>query len=115
MEKGCEIIIGGDFNEAFSEGSVLREEFQDIGLQHLNSVYDLSHVRTYKRGRTQLDHIWISDSLIPNTTGFGILPFDYGLESDHRGLYVDIIFKSEPAVQKNSKRTLSSKNEKNVK
>ena len=114
IEAGREIIMGGDFNDAMTVGSTRREEFLDLGLIHLNSTYNLEQVRTYKRGRQQLDHIWISASLLSVTTGFGFLPFDFGLESDHRCIYVDICIRSEPQVKNKSQRTLSSKNEKNV-
>lgn len=107
--------MGGDFNTAMTEVSDQREALEEIGLLHLNSTRKLDHVRIYKWGSNQLENLCISESLLFEIKGFGFLPFDYGLESDHKCFYVDIRLKNDTESKKKSQRTLSSKNEQNAK
>ena len=84
-------------------GSEWKEILSELGPCHLNSTKSLETVRTHKWVPQQLDHIWVSESLVQEIMGFGFLPFDYSLESDHRGVYVDIgIRTSEPPPKKNA-------------
>ena len=50
-------------------------------------------------------------------TGFGYLPFDYGFDSDHRGMFIDISSKDVNELQASGRRRrkLKSKNPKSVK
>lgn len=45
---------------------------------------------TYERGSSRLDYAIGSASLLPFITRCGYLPFFQGVQSDHRGLFLDI-------------------------
>ena len=45
---------------------------------------------THIQGSTQIDHIWISQQLVPYIDAFGSPAFNDGVLSDHRMLFMDI-------------------------
>ena len=71
---------------------------------------------THKQGSKTIDHVWVSPCLQDLITGYGYLPYDLGLISDHRGMFVNLHLSRGrfPTVNRNTTRKLNSKNVQNV-
>ena len=115
--QGEAIILMLDANEeARSPNSQLRRTMDNISMTNLHHMlHGEGCPNTYQGGREQIDHIYGCPTVAAHTTRAGVLPFHYGIDTDHRGLYVDIdvynIFKSNTAEIRNPPpRKLSSKN-----
>ena len=92
LNSGNELIIAGDFNEPLGEvKNGLHEKLQELGLVNLISekLLDKEIPRTYRRGSSCIDHIYMTNTVLDSVKAYGIAPFDYFINSDHRGLYVD--------------------------
>ena len=93
-QQGCDIILGGDFNESLREPNSalasLAEDFQ------LHDVYASLHggsnaPATYNRGsRCILDYIFMTERLVSQVKESGYLAFGDCIASDHRGQFVDL-------------------------
>ena len=93
------------------------DHLQMTNLHHL--LHGEGCPKTYIQGSHQIDHIYGCPRVAQNTTNAGILPFKHGIDTDHRGLYVDVkvhnIFRSSTTDLKNiPQRKLSSKNKKHT-
>jgi hypothetical protein len=91
--EGVNVILGGDFNENLGETI--------DGLAHLVSTCQLTDVHahfhgiegepsTYVRGNRRLDYVLITEGVLPFVRACGIDPFFTTINSDHRGLFLDI-------------------------
>lgn len=86
-------IIMGDFNRTSDEEEIaylqakynLRDTYAD--------QQDAPNMNTHTQGSTRIDYILTSAELTPYIQHFEYKPFDNGIQSDHRGLYIDIQMK----------------------
>jgi hypothetical protein len=73
---------------------------EEDGIQHLTTTCNLtdihahqcpniSNMATYATGSKRIYFMLISKNLVDIVTGAGFLPFFQGIESDHRGAFVD--------------------------
>lgn len=92
IDKGDNIIIGGDFNECILSPESLSEKFNNIGLFNiLEARLQTSNLpRTHTRGSRAIDHIWATQYIVDNISYAGYSPFGHIWDSDHRGLFVDL-------------------------
>ena len=92
VEKGINVVVGGDFNESLYSPEGMSEMLGNIGLVNVFEYRQNSTLlpRTYSRGSKAVDHIWVTPYLLDHITYAGIAPFGYMYESDHRGLFIDI-------------------------
>ena len=92
VNEGVNIIVGGDFNEGLISSEGVREMMQGIGLcnafEHRLGTHDLP--RTHSRGCKAVDHLWVTPFLLNNIVQAGIATFGFLLDSDHRGMFLDI-------------------------
>lgn len=92
QERGHDIILGGDFNEALDD--------RNSGIMKLATstnltdpfLYRFPHhdaFGTYVYGQRRIDSVFVSPSLLPSLTKIGYAPFQYATRSDHRPLIVE--------------------------
>ena len=117
--QGEAIVLMIDANEeCLSPNSTLRRTMDSLGMTNLHHlIHGESCPNTHTRGAQQIDHIYGCPRIAANTTNAGILPFKMGIDTDHRGLYVDVevhhIFRSSTTeLQHQIPRKLSSLNKK---
>jgi hypothetical protein len=89
----------------------------DIHAHHHQGINDIA---TYARGTKRIDFILLSKNLIEKTTASGFLAFYDGIETDHRGSFVDfdadMLFKDKtPVLHTQAQRNLKSKKPQAVK
>jgi len=88
------IMVLGDFNEnVYSEE--LNESFTEVGLSNVirEFIKEEQGVRSYNRGTKVIDGIWVSCSLMPHVDKVGMAPFRNIINSDHRGIFMDVDLK----------------------
>ena len=92
LDQDFEIILMIDANEP---AKTLPKGFS--GLMHSLNLHDaFLHLHpnhptfsTYKRGTKRIDFAFLSPNLLPHLRYCGYLPYSDGLNSDHRGLFLD--------------------------
>ena len=92
IEKGQNIILGGDFNESMCSKEQMKKKLEDIGLYNVFEQR-LNHTnlpRTHVRGSKAIDHIWVTHHILDNISYAGYSPFAHTWDSDHRGLFIDV-------------------------
>ena len=116
VKEGFKVILGGDFNEDNTEDGGMAKGLRGLNLINTTSPPNMKTPVTYNRGSNTIDHIWISSELIPLMKRFGYLPFDFGFDADHRGMFVDIWSKDENMARIPVRRRckLKSKNPKTM-
>ena len=114
--KKRHVVIGGDFNCEHREGSTMTERMRRLQLANVIADRHRNTPETHKQGCKTIDHVWVSPCLQDLITGYGYLPYDLGMSSDHRGLFVDLRLSRGryQAVNQNVARKLNSKNVQNV-
>ena len=92
IERGHNIILGGDFNESLTSREMLAKKFEEIGLYNVceNRFQTKDLPRTHSRGSKAIDHIWATRFILENTSYAGYAPFGHIWDSDHRALFMDI-------------------------
>ena len=92
IERGQNIILAGDFNEKIWSKEKLSDKLYSIGRFNVfeNRMETKSLPRTFSRGTEAIDHIWTTKFILDNISYAGMAPFNYGYDSDHRGLFIDI-------------------------
>jgi hypothetical protein len=91
QQKGHDIILMGDFNEAFGS--------DPTGLMHIAStcaLIDVLHQRigstqfaTFSGGRTRIDYVLMSHTPAAAVRHCGYEPPTYRFQGDHRGFFLD--------------------------
>jgi len=87
------IIVAMDANESYTErNSPLHHWMMDLSLVDLHmAMYELdTSISTYNRGNKRIDYIFGTSNIVPYTTHGGILPYHFLINTDHRGLYIDV-------------------------
>ena len=71
VEKGINVVVGGDFNES------LYSPEGNVGLVNVFEYRQNNTVlpRTYSRGSKAVDHIWVTPFLLDHITCAVIAPF----------------------------------------
>ena len=113
VEAGFSVIVGGDFNDTHHEQSRMTKQLEGAGMINATSPPGSDGPSASRRpGNRVIDHIWITQDLVQFVTAFGYLPFGLGMQSDHRGLFVDVkIMQHEPPpLPRWIRRKLDSKN-----
>jgi len=88
------IIVLGDFNEdVYSDA--LNDTFNQVGMSNVvkEFVTDKEGIRSYNRGSKVIDGIWVSCSLLPHVAKVGMATFRTVMNSDHRGIFMDVDLK----------------------
>jgi hypothetical protein len=114
---GNEIIMMLDANEPMGieeEGNQYLTTTCNLTDIHAHRCPNISNMATYARGSKRIDFILISKNLVNKVTGAGFLPFFQGIESDHRGAFVDFDEKQlfhgkTPVLYTHAARRLTSK------
>jgi exonuclease III len=92
QKVGSDILLIGDFNEELGDPS--------SGMSHLTNECDLRDVfasrhstsqspSTYIRGQRRLDYALASPRVLESIQSCGYDPFNYRIQSDHRGFFID--------------------------
>lgn len=92
IEKGHNIILGGDFNESINSPEGMSKKLQAIGLFNVfeERLQTQSLPRTHARGSRSIDHILATKYILDHISYAGMAPFGHIIDSDHRGLFIDI-------------------------
>jgi hypothetical protein len=86
--EGCEIIIAGDFNENILSTN-LTEFFHNLDMTEVVSdQHGDKPPNTMIQGSQPIDGIFATEGVTPSNSGY--LPFDWGIASDHRAIWIDI-------------------------
>jgi hypothetical protein len=115
--NGNEIILMLDANEQMGteeEGIQYLTTSCNLTDIHAHRCPNISNMATYSRGSKRIDFILISKNLVDTVTGAGFLPFFQGIESDHRGAFVNFDEKQlfhgkTPLLYTHAARRLTSK------
>ena len=91
LAANIDIILTGDFNEKITGDTATL--LTGIGLTNLLTTFIDDPPHTYKYGKNCIDHVWVSNTLLPTVTSVGIAPFDFFQTSDHRAIYFDLDLK----------------------
>jgi hypothetical protein len=92
-DKGEAIILAGDFNEPLTlETSTTAKICQDINLVDMMNLRHpaIPEPATFIRGTKRIDYFLISESILPAVQACGYDPFHFRLQSDHRGMLLDL-------------------------
>ena len=116
-----EILICGDFNEPFANGSNSFELATTLGLVDLlDSHIGTTHFSTHQRNQSnvRIDYALASPTLSQSIAHSGYFPFGLYYKVDHRGFYIDFNLKAllgeaVPDILTPKRRTLNSKHKKN--
>ena len=101
LDRGNDIILTGDFNEALGDKEGTHERLQSLGLTNVlqHMLEDLP--RTFVRGKNCIDHLYASSRVLQALTSVGIAPFEFFIRSDHRAIYFDINIRDVLDVETN--------------
>ena len=91
IAANVDIILTGDFNEKIDGDTATL--LSDIGLTNVLTTFIDDPPHTYKYGKNCIDHVWVSNQILPTVTSVGIAPFDFFQTSDHRAIYFDLDIK----------------------
>ena len=122
QKEKLEVIIMIDANEqmgAEADGISLLATTCNLTDIHAYHHDGINNIATYARGSKRIDFILISKTLVQKTTSSGFLAFYDGIESDHRGCFVDfnayLLFKGKTlTLHTQAPRNLTSKKSKTV-
>lgn len=108
QDTGADLLVVGDFNEAFGSDSEGMSGIA-ISLQHVNLMSTRHSTRpppTYARGSACLDYALASPKVSIALRKAGYDAFDARLPSDHRGYYLDfqtdLVWKSDTGTGKST-------------
>ena len=90
---GDEIILMGDLNEQLGDNtSGMTAVVAKLGLVDSTAYHHGldGAVSTYSRSNNRLDYILCSHELAPSIWRCGVLPFNFVISSDHRGVFIDV-------------------------
>ena len=92
IEKGHNIILGGDFNKHLHSPEAMSDKLENIGLLNVfeTRLQNKNLPRTHARGSRAIDHIWATGHIIDNISYAGYAPFGHVWDSDHRGMFIDV-------------------------
>ena len=92
IERGHNILLGGDFNERIYSPEAMSSQFESVGLYNVfeHRFQNSNLPRTHARGSQAIDHVWCTQHILDNISYAGFSPFGHIWDSDHRGLFVDI-------------------------
>ena len=85
-----EIIVMLDANAPLHDKEMMHLLTQTGLYDTMEYVHTTSTPRTYIRGTNTIDHILATAKVLPSIKHAGMLPFNDGIQSDHRGLWLDI-------------------------
>jgi len=86
------VIIMGDLNEDVYQAD-FSKRLERIGISNASKRNTEKKYRSYNRGKNIIDGIWMSAPLISLVNYGGMAPFQFIMDSDHRGVYVDMNMK----------------------
>ena len=92
VESGVNIIVAGDFNEGLASPEGMSTVMENIGMVNVFEQRQETKMlpRTHSRGSKAIDHIWVTPFVMEHIMYAGVAPFGYHIDSDHRGLYIDL-------------------------
>lgn len=91
IDSNRAIILMGDFNEGISSRENTHHRLTEMGLLNLfHERSDCPLPKTWNRGSTAIDHVYMSVDVFKSVTKAGYAPFDLIALSDHRGIFFDI-------------------------
>ena len=89
------VCVGGDFNETLGdEDNGLTRLMNQCGLVDVHYEthgIDTHTFNTHKRGSRCIDYALMDPALMDSIEACGYMPFKYRIQSDHRGVYLDVI------------------------
>ena len=123
QKKKLEVIIMIDANETMgTEAEGIASLTTTCNLTDIHAYHHerINNIASYARGTKRIDFIFTTKNLVEKTTASGFLAFYDGIETDHRGSFVDFdadkLFKDKtPSLHTHTQRTLLSKLPKTVK
>ena len=90
IRRGFAIVLMSDLNEGIDDREGTNGLLEDIGLENVfHSMYG-SLPATYIHGSKAIDHVWMTQDIIPYVSSMGIAPHKYISHSDHRALICDV-------------------------
>jgi hypothetical protein len=91
--SGDEFIIMGDLNEHLGDStSGMNAVVAKFGLVDSTAYHHgiENEVGTYSRSKNRLDYILCSNDIATTIWRCGVLPFNFVISSDHRGVFIDV-------------------------
>ena len=91
LDSNHSVILMGDFNEAIDSRENTHQTLTQLGLINLmEKRFPGSLPKTWNRGRTAIDHVYMSVDVFKTVRKAGYAPFDVVALSDHRGIFFDL-------------------------
>ena len=91
----ADIIIMGDFNETIGATTYgltqVIEECNQTDVQAYRHGLE-NKQSTYARGPNRVDYILVSESILNHVVRQGCKPFNARIFSDHRGIFMDVLY-----------------------
>ena len=112
QKKGGHLVIGGDFNEGDSETSKMTMCMRGLKLEKASNLHGGDTPPTYVGGSKTIDHIWVSEEIVPLVNKMGYAPYNYSFHSDHRMSHASLDLKQFGKQEESEprRRILNSKN-----
>lgn len=92
LNEGHRLVVAGDFNETLGENpDGMSKLCSHCGLvDPIIDTHQVADFKTYLYGSKVLDYFLVSPELLPAIHNCGYEPFKVHINSDHRGVYIDI-------------------------
>ena len=90
LKQTGEVIVMMDSNAPIQEKYMMLLLSQTGLYNTMEYVHNEPPPRTYLRGRNTIDHILATSKVLPAISQAGMLAFNDGIQSDHRGLWLDL-------------------------
>jgi ribonuclease HI len=91
LGANTEVVLGIDANETLTNLSPLNQFMEDSDLINPCDIFLDGHtINSYKYGQRQIDHLFISKSLLPVIRAVIVHPFDHFVNSDHRAVEIEL-------------------------
>lgn len=104
------VILMLDSNEPNLPKTGIRSMIHDLKLTDaITQIHGKCNIKTYNRGKNTIDHVLCNKNVIPHIRHVGYTPFQQILDSDHRGIFLDLdsrILAPEWTIFKRPKRQI---------
>lgn len=92
LNNRCKIIVMADANEKVSINNPrMHRMLHNLGLVNVMEERGDSNIPpTHQQGSGAVDHVWVTESLLPYVRRSGIAPMNFIMPSDHRAVIIDI-------------------------
>ena len=91
IEKGREVLLGGDFNGTKGKIFKMRMRMKNVVMVNVMAQRTQIIPRTRSLGSRAIDRMWATPEADSRIYRIGMIPNDHVFASDHSGLYTYIV------------------------